>query len=261
VRDAVNGLYLARRPMPFSVSRRAVLTAALGAPLAARAFGDASLFVPAIAKHAGRWDARSAGLRRLAWELQKRTSVEVLLEARPLALDSPRLLEHPFLYLSADGELPPLSAAEVENLRRYLTFGGFLFADANDGSDGAGFDASFRRELARVLPQQRLAALPSKHVVFKSFFMLDSAPGRFLNKPVLEAAQLNKRAAVMYSQNDVLGALNRDESGSWEFEPSPGGARQRELATRLAINVAMYALCLDYKDDAVHLPVIMNRRR
>jgi hypothetical protein len=25
--------------------------------------------------------------------------------------------------------------------------------------------------------------------------------------------------------------------------------------------VAMYALCLDYKDDAVHLPVIMNRRR
>jgi hypothetical protein len=242
-------------------TRRALLTAAAGAPFAARAFGDASLFVPALGKHGGRWDVRSSGLRRLAWELEKRTSVEVLLEARALPLDSPRLFEHPFLYLSSDGELPPLTAAEVENLRRYLTFGGFLFADANDGSDGTGFDASFRRELSRVLPQQPLQALPSKHVVFKSFFMLDSAPGRFLNKPVLEAALVNKRAAVMYSQNDVLGALNRDESGTWEFEPSPGGSRQRELATRLALNIAMYALCLDYKDDAVHLPVIMNRRR
>lgn len=243
------------------LSRRALLTAALAAPLAARAFGDASRFVPAVLKHGGHWDVRGSGLRRLAWELQRRTSVEVVLEARPVALDDPKLFEHPFLYLSSDGELPPFSAAEIEHLRRYLTFGGFVFADANDGSDGAGFDASVRRELARVLPQSPLSPLPSTHVVFKSFFLLDGAPGRFLNKPTLEACVINKRAAVMYSQNDVLGALNRDESGTWEFEPAPGGARQRELATRLAVNVAMYALCLDYKDDAVHLPVIMNRRR
>ncbi len=178
-----------------------------------------------------------------------------------MSLDSPKLFEHPFLYLSSDGDFPSFSASEVENLRRYLTFGGFLFADANDGSDGAGFDAAVRRELGRVLPQTPLAALPLTHVIFKSFFLLDSAPGRFLNKTTVEACVLNKRAAVVYSQNDVLGALNRDEAGTWEYEPSPGGTRQRELATRLALNLAMYSLCLDYKDDAVHLPLIMNRRR
>lgn len=242
-----------------SLSRRALLAAAASA--SAWGFGDASRFIPAVVRHGGKWDLRTSGLRRLAWELQRRTSVEVVLEARPLALDSPRLFDHPFLYLSSDGPFPPFSAAEVENLRRYLTFGGFLFADANDGSEGAGFDASFRRELARVLPQVPLAPLPSTHVIFKSFFLLDSAPGRFLNKPNLEACSLTKRAAVVYSQNDVMGALNRDEAGTWEFEPSPGGARQREYATRLALNLAMYALCLDYKDDAVHLPAIMNRRR
>jgi hypothetical protein len=245
---------------PRSLTRRSLLALAT-LPLTSRAFGDASRFIPAVARHGGRWDARSSGLRRLAWELQRRTSVEVVLEARPVLLDSPRLFEHPFLYFGSDGEVPPLKPPEVENLRRYLTFGGFVFADANDGSDGAGFDASFRRELARVLPRSALQPLPSTHVVFKSFFLLDSAPGRLLNKPVLEAAQVGKRAAVLYSQNDVLGALNRDEAGTWEYEPTPGGSRQRELATRLALNVAMYALCLDYKDDAVHLPVIMNRRR
>lgn len=242
-------------------SRRALLAAAAASSLPARAFGDASRFIPAVVKHGGRWDARASGLRRLAWELQRRTSVDVVLEARPMPLDSPKLFEHPFLYLSSDGAFPAFSASEVENLRRYLTFGGFLFADANDGSEGAGFDASVRRELSRVLPQAPLTPLPLTHVVFKSFFLLDLAPGRFLNKTTLEACLLNKRAAVMYSQNDVLGALNRDEGGAWEFEPSPGGTRQRELATRLALNIAMYALCLDYKDDAVHLEPIMKRRR
>jgi hypothetical protein len=243
------------------LSRRAFLTAAGALPFSAHAFGDASRFIPALVKHGGRWDARASGLRRLAWELQRRTSVEVQLEARPLTLDSPRLFDHPFLYLSADGDFPPFTQVEIESLRRYLTFGGFLFADANDGSDGAGFDFAVRRELARVLPQSPLTALPSTHVIFKSFFLLDSAPGRFLNKPNVEACLVGKRAAVVYSQNDVMGALNRDDGGTFEFEPVPGGERQREYATRLAINVVMYAMCLDYKDDAVHLPMIMKRRR
>ncbi len=246
--------------MTMDLSRRALLLSAATLSGLARAFGDSSKFIPAVVKHAGRWDGRSSGLRRLAWELQGRTSIEVSLEARPIGLDSPKLFDFPFLYLSGEGELPPLTGPEVENLRRYLTFGGFLFADASDGSDGTGFDASFRRELSRVLPQSPLAPLPSSHVVFKSFFLLDSAPGRFLDKPFLEGAQINKRAVVMYSQNDVLGALNRDEAGTWEYEPSPGGAKQREVATRLAINIVMYAMCLDYKDDAVHIKEIMKRR-
>ena len=247
--------------MPYSFSRR-MLLAGLTLP-AARAFGfgDSSRFIPAVAQHAGKWDVRGSGLRRLAWELQRRTSIEVVLEARALPLSSPRLFEHPFLYIGADGELPPLKADEVENLRRYLTFGGFVFGDANDGSDGNGFDLTFRQQMARVLPQAPLAQLPSTHVVFKSFFLLDAAPGRLLNKPWLEAAMLGRRAAIIYSQNDVLGALNRDDGGTFEFEPTPGGERQREYATRLAINIVMYSMCLDYKDDAVHLPMIMKRRR
>jgi hypothetical protein len=227
----------------------------------ASAFGEKSRFIPAVARHGGRWDARLSGLRRIAWELQRRTSVEVVPDARPFALSSPDLFDYPFLYMGGDGAFPPLSDAEVENLRRYLTFGGFLLADANDGSDGAGFDTSFRRELARVLPQSPLTPVPSSHVVFKSFFLLDSAPGRLLNKPQLLSANLGKRAAVMYSQNDLAGAWNRGEAGDYEFDVSPGGEPQRELAVRLGVNLCMYALCLDYKDDAVHLPLILNKRR
>ncbi|ADO74291.1 DUF4159 domain-containing protein [Stigmatella aurantiaca] len=247
------------------VTRRNLLlgTAALGTLLARRAsaFGEKSRFIPAVARHGGTWDTRLSGLRRIAWELQRRTSVEVLPEARPFELSSPELFEYPFLYFGGEGSFPPLKSAEVENLRRYLTFGGFMLADANDGSDGDGFDASFRRELARILPQSPLTDVPSAHVVFKSFFLLDAAPGRFLNKPQMMAATLGKRAAVMYSQNDLAGAWSRGEGGDYEFDVTPGGEPQRELAIRVGINLLMYALCLDYKDDAVHLPIILNKRR
>lgn len=247
------------------LSRRHLLfgSAALVPLLAGRAsaFGEKSRFIPAVARHGGHWDARLSGLRRISWEVQRRTSVEVLPDARPFALSSPEIFEYPFLYLGGDGSFPPFSTAEVENLRRYLTFGGFLLADANDGSDGEGFDASFRREIARVLPRSPLTPVPSTHVVFKSFFLLESAPGRVLNKPQLEAANVGKRAAVMYSQNDLAGAWSRGELGDYEFDVTPGGEPQRELAVRLGINLCMYALCLDYKDDAVHLPLILNKRR
>jgi hypothetical protein len=244
------------------LSRRLLLsTAPALAAARAFAFGDASLFVPAVAQHGGRWDARLSALRRLSWELQRRTSIEVSLEVRPMQLSSPHLFDYPFVYFGGDGEIPALRTEELENLRRYLTFGGFIFADANDGSDGNGFDASFRREMARVLPQSPLTPVPLAHVVFKSFFLLDAAPGRLLHKPQLESCNVNKRAAVIYSQNDVLGALARDEGGGYEFEVVPGGEAQREIATRLMVNAVMYAMCLDYKDDAVHLPAIMKRRR
>lgn len=245
---------------PLHLTRRAVLLAS-AASSAAQAFGDASKFVPAVAKHQGTWDTRVSGLTRLAWELQRATSVEVRLEPRVLTLDSPELFVHPFLYLSTETELPPLSAAEVEGLRRYLTFGGFLLVDAASGALDSPADRSLRRELARVLPQQPLTELPKSHVVYKSFFLLDGAFGRVLAQPGFEACLLNRRAAVLYSANDVLGALARDELGSFLYECAPQGEHQRKLAVRTALNVAMYALCLDYKDDAVHAPKILNRRR
>ncbi|MGA9526062.1 MAG: DUF4159 domain-containing protein [Myxococcaceae bacterium] len=249
---------------PRPLSRRALLAGLATVPLlpgAARAFGDSSRFIPAVARHGGRWDARLSGLRRLAYELQRRTSVEVVPDARPFPLSSRKIFEYPFLYLGGEGELPPLSEAEVENLRRYLTFGGFVFADSNDGQERGPFDQSVRRELARVLPQEKLTPVPQEHVLYKSFYLLDVPAGRVLARPQLESIQLGRRSAVIYSQNDVAGAWTRDETGTWQYEVVPGGEHQREMAFRLGINLCMYALCLDYKDDAVHLPLIMNRRR
>ncbi|MBI5543465.1 MAG: DUF4159 domain-containing protein [Deltaproteobacteria bacterium] len=226
-----------------------------------RAFGDTSKYIPAVARHGGRWDTRPNGLRRLCWEVSQRTSAEVFPEARPFGLADQALFRYPFLYFGGEGPFPPLSPDEVGNLRRWITWGGFMLADANDGSNGDGFDASFRREIARVLPGSPLSRLSADHVVYRSYYLLDRHGGRLLVRPFMEAAMVGRRAAVIYSQNDLAGAWSRDEHGDWDFQCSPGGESQREVALRTGINLVFYALCLDYKEDAVHLPFIMKRRR
>ena len=57
------------------------------------------------------------------------------------------------------------------------------------------------------------------------------------------------------------GPFQADELGEWAFEVTGGGASQREVALRMAINLVMYASCLDYKADMLHLPFLMKRRR
>jgi hypothetical protein len=156
--------------------------------------------------------------------------------------------------------MPPLGEGERAALRRHLQYGGFLLVDSADGSDGTGFDLTARRELARVLPAAPLQPVARDHVLHKTFYLLDRQGGRVLVKPWMEAQALDGRLAVVYSQNDLGGAWARSEYGDWEFPCTPGGEPQRETALRIGVNVAMYALCTDYKDDAVHLPFIMRRR-
>jgi hypothetical protein len=252
------------RSLPFP-RRRFLQGAALAAlaaalPRRARALAATAELEIGHIQHAGAWNPRPNALRRLAWELSRRTSIEPAGAAVPVRLGQPGLHRYPWLYLAGAGGLPAFTEAERAALRRHLQYGGFLLVDSADGSDGNGFDAAVRAELARVLPASPLAPLPREHVLYKSFYLIDRQGGRLLVKPWVEAQLLDGRAAVIYSQNDLGGAWARTELGEWEYPCTPGGEAQRETAIRLGVNLAMYALCTDYKDDAVHLPFILRRR-
>ncbi|HET7754572.1 MAG TPA: DUF4159 domain-containing protein [Anaeromyxobacteraceae bacterium] len=220
---------------------------------------DTSRLVIGHIEHGGRWNPRPTALRRLSWEIAQRTSIETGTDAARVRI-GPGLHRYPMLYLAGDGPMPPFDEAQRVALRRHLQYGGFLLVDAADTSDGSGFDASVRRELALLLPTSPLGRLPRDHVIHKSFYLLDRIGGRALTKPWLEAQVIGGRVAVLYSQNDLAGAWARGPLGDWEFECTPGGESQRESTFRLGVNIAMYALCTDYKDDAVHIPFIMKRR-
>ena len=204
---------------------------------------------------------RPEALSRLLWELEKRTSVEVIAEVVTVHLsDAVALHRHPLLYLAGDRAFPLPSEEELGNLRRHLQLGGLLLIDSAEGRAGGAFDQSVRVLLAKLFPQAPLGRLPEDHVLFRSFYLLRVPVGRVIALPYVETVQLRGRAAVVYSQNDLGGAWARDRYGQWLYDVVPGSEVQREQALRLGVNLVMYALCLDYKADQVHVPFIMRRR-
>jgi len=248
-------------------SRRQLLFGGLAAacaallPRRARAFGEPSRLSFALLRHGGRWDVRPEGLPRLSWEVSRRTSIDTSPQVRPLGPADPELFRHPFAVLSSDQAVPMPSEAELAGLRRYLTYGGFLLVDDASATPRGPFENSARALLAAVLPGAQLKAIPREHVLYKSFYLLDAPVGRAAVAPELFGIELGGRLAVVLCGNDLLGALARDPFGSWEFDAAPGGEPQRERAIRLGVNLVMYSMCLDYKEDQVHIPFIMKRRR
>jgi hypothetical protein len=240
----------------------AVAVALVLAPASAHAIGDKDKLAIAQIVYAGNWNPRPTATRRVAWEIEKRTSIEAALDPVEVRLsDDKALANNPFLYLAGDAALPTFDDADVARLRRVLQTGGFLVIDGADPRPGGGFDQSVRALVARLFPREPLQKIPEDHVLYKSFYLLKQPVGRVAAVPYLEGVTHDGRLVIVYSQNDMGGAWARDNFGQWEHEVLPGGDQQREMAFRLGINLAMYALCLDYKTDQVHVPFILRRRQ
>lgn len=242
------------------ISRRAALGALMGLAAGARAMGPGTGFHIAQLMHEGRWDARPEGPDGLALEARSRTSIDVEPSSLALQVRDPSLFRYPFLVMCGDARFR-FEADERERLRRWFSLGGMLFAD-NAGRTGpsTAFDGSLREELGLIFPDRGLEKVPQQHVIYRTFYVLDFPAGRAIHRTYLEGLTLDGRLAVLYSQNDVFGALDR-EAGDWRFDVIPGGDSQRERAIRLAVNVVMYALCLDYKDDQAHTDYLLHERR
>ena len=62
-------------------------------------------------------------------------------------------------------------------------------------------------------------------------------------------------------RNDLGGAWAQDHLGRFLNECLPGGESQRQQAFMLGVNIVLYALTVNYKQDQVHLPFILERMR
>lgn len=233
----------------------------LAAPKRAPAFGEEGAFNPRIVLTGGAsWEGvRTTAPARWSDEVVRRTSAPGRLRPTIVQADEPQLLAEPFAIWGGGSDVASLTSREVTGFRQFFAMGGILFVDDFEPEQGS-FGKSARRELARVLPEQAPIPIGPENVVFRSFYLLKRAAGRVEGPAQLEAVVRAGAVQVIFSSHDVLGALARDGGGTNSMDVSPGGDRQRELAIRLAVNVALYVLCSNYKDDQVHAEHIMRRR-
>jgi hypothetical protein len=216
-------------------------------------------FFTQIRYRGGVWDPNPDFADAITEELESRTSIDAAKKRRMADLSQGEIFFSPFLFLAGKYEFEPFTPPEREILKRYLTFGGFLFAEDTSALKGSGFDRVFRSEMKKIFPQQDLKRLPLEHPVYQSFYLINQIGGRQPVSPYFEGITLDSWTPVIYSHNDLSGAWSRDKSGSWVHECVPGGEPQRALAFKAGINVIVYSLTSDYKRDLVHHPFIKKR--
>lgn len=208
----------------------------------------------------GEWDPNPGFVEPIIEELELRTSVEGFKKRQVVTLSDPDLFYVPFLYMAGKYEFEPFTSQEREILRRFLTYGGFLFAEDTMGAMGYGFDRAFRTEMKQVFPKAELKRLPPDHSVFQSFYLLKTVGGRQRVNSYLEGITIDQWTPVIYSQNDLSGAWAKDRFGKWVHECVPGGEAQRSQAFKTGINLIIYCLTSDYKKDVIHHPFIKKRQ-
>jgi hypothetical protein len=205
--------------------------ASQNSPPGERAFGIARLKYGG----GGDWYEDRGSLVNLLRAVRERTTIPVAGDREAVVEPgSAALFQYPFLFACGHGNIK-FTPAEVVNLRRYLTTGGFLWVD-----DDFGIDPSLRRELKRILPDSPIVELPFSHPVFHGLYEFpgglpkihehDGGPARAYG------VVHDGRLVVFYSFDTDLGDGLEDEG----VHPDP--PEKREAALRMALNIVQFAL-------------------
>ena len=166
----------------------------------------------------------------------------------------------PLIYwpVTSDYELDDISSLAA---KEYLRNGGTILFDTQDR--GGGIQAAILRDIAERLDLPTLIPVDASHVLTRSFYLLDTFPGRYADSSLwVERAgeRVNDGVSpIIAGGNDWASAWAMDEAQRPLYPVVPGGERQREMAFRFGINLVMYVLTGNYKADQVHMPAIIKR--
>ena len=182
----------------------------------------------------GDWYANPSSLPNLLSAVRSRTSLRVETAEKVVTLSDDELWTVPYLYMTGHGNIH-WSDRDRATLRRFLQQGGFLHAD-----DNYGMDASIRRELGRLFPDQPLVEVPLDHPIYHLVYDFPKGLPKIHahdDKPAQGfGIFLDGRLVVYYSYQTDLG-------DGWE-DPQVHNdpPAKREAALRMGVNLFTYAV-------------------
>ena len=201
--------------------------------------------------------------------LEPGTAIGVDIETAPLSL-------YPLIYWPMSEDADPPSPGAISRIDAYMKSGGTVLFDTRDRIvDLGGGSSALTLRLQQILANLDIPPLepvPADHVLTKSFFLLDTFPGRYSDGPLwVEATPDSDNPAerpartgdgvssILITGNDMAAAWAVDEQGFPMFSTIPADPWQREYAFRAGVNIVMYMLTGNYKADQVHIPALLER--
>lgn len=182
----------------------------------------------------GDWYNDPSAVPNLMAYIRKTTGVNAPTKEETVDAASPALFQYRFVFMTGHGNVK-FTDAELDNLRKYLQSGGFLYVD-----DDYGMDKSFRREVKRLFAGMDLAELPYSHPLYSQYFKFPNGVPKLHehdNKaPSGYGLFYNDRLAIFYTveTNPSDGWVNADVHN----DPP----EKREEAFKLGTNIVLYAI-------------------
>jgi len=232
-----------------------IQTDALGLHLAYVITGDSRL------------DQMSASaMQGLADSLNRRTTIEPT-GIRGVDPSVDPLIFYPFLYWPVSRDAAALSEKASATLNSYMAGGGTIVFDTQDQGDRAALGNMVHPGLERItasLDIPSLGPVPKDHVITKSFYLMQTFPGRWANGTVWvdksrSGAASDGVSSVIIGSNDWAAGWALTEDGEPITALETDIPRQREMSIRFGVNIAMYALSGNYKSDQVHAAALVER--
>jgi len=230
-----------------------------------------------ITGDAGVDETSRAGLAGLTQILSQRTALS---PGDPIGIDLSRdeVAFYPLIYWPIVATRPMPSEAAIRRLDAFMKGGGTVIFDTRDAfsnrPDGAvSAEGQYLRRMLATLDIPELEPVPADHVLTKTFYILDSFPGRYATGqtwvealPPQAEGEENRPARsgdsvspIIITSNDLAAAWAVGPRGEYLFPVVGSDQRQREMAYRSGINIVMYTLTGNYKADQVHVPALLER--
>jgi len=200
------------------------------------AFIDSYSFKIARLKYGGSgdWYANETSLPNLIQYSNKYLNTSIAPKEDHVTPSSTKIFDYPFVHMTGHGNVD-FTPEDAQNLRLYLTSGGFLHID-----DNYGMDPFIRLEMKKVFPELDFVEVPFTHPIYHQKYDFPKGLPKIHehdSKPAQGLALLWEGDIVcFYSFESDLGDGWEDK----EVHNDPAGKRQQAL--QMGANILSYAL-------------------
>jgi Domain of unknown function (DUF4159) len=143
----------------------------------------------------------------------------------------------PFAIMTGEGGFS-LTGRERHVLKSYLTRGGFLLASA--GCSSTPWDHSFRQEIKRIFPEQKLVKIGMEHPIFHTVFDVRSIRLKKGGTTRLEGLAIEDKIVLIYSPEGLNDTANAGRNGGRQC--CCCGGNEVKNSHEINVNIFTYAL-------------------
>jgi len=182
----------------------------------------------------GDWYGNRTTFANLFQYINQYTNIQAAEREVSIEIQDRELFKYPISYIAGHGNIR-FTEEEITRLRKYLSSGGFLWAD-----DDYGMDFSFRREMERVFPDAEWVELPFSHPIYHMYYSFPNG----LPKIHKHDGGPPKGLALFYEgELVVFYSWNTDISDGCEDPDIHGDPTDlREMALQMGTNILLWAL-------------------